>query len=222
MSLKDDLLSLIPEDKKQAGGTLLDTLNQQMVKYDSDIKELKAALREKDGIKPEDFAKLEKERDEFAAKNAEASSILKKLTKERDEFATKAQAESAANHKLLVDNGLTDALTKAGIRKELLPAARALLKEQGIISVESDGDIRRAVAKMSDGKALPLDEYVSKHFAVSEEGKAFIPAAGNSGGGTGGPGRSGGAAKTMSVAEHQSLPPKEQAAFFADGGSLVQ
>jgi hypothetical protein len=162
--------------------------NQQLL---DEVKGLKATLREQNGIKPEDFAKLEKERDELIAKNTEAAKILKQLTKERDDATSKAQAESAANHKLLVDNGLTDALTKAGIRKEFLPAARALLKEQGIIGVEADGDIRRAVAKLADGKLLPLEEYVSKHFAASDEGKAFIPADGNSGGGTGGPNRSG-------------------------------
>lgn len=185
------------------------------------LAEAKASLREKEGIKPEDFARLEKDLADERAKAAEASGILKKLTKERDDATNKAQAESAANHKLLVDNGLTDALNRAGIRKEFLPAARALLKEQGIISVEAEGDMRRAVAKMADGKSVALEDYVTKHFALSEEGKAFIPAEGNSGGGSGGPARQGGTAKTISMAEHQALSAQDQARFFADGGSLV-
>jgi len=162
-----------------------------------ELKAAKTSLREKDGIKPEDFAKLEQVNAELVAKLAETTGLLKKTTKERDDSIAIAQVELTANHKLLVDNGLTEALTKAGIRKELLPAARALLKEQGIISVESEGDVRRAVAKLTDGKLLPLEEYVSKHFAVSDEGKAFIPADGNSGGGSGGPGRPGAVAPDL-------------------------
>jgi hypothetical protein len=221
MSFRDQLSGFIAEDKRQAAESLFDTLENLLAKNANDINTLKASLREKEGIKPEDFARLEKENADLMAKNTEAAGILKKLTKERDESVAKAQSESAANHRLLVDNGLTDALTKAGIRKELLPAARALLKEQGIISVETDGDVRRAVAKLADGKALPLEDYVLKHFALSDDGKAFIPADGNSGGGAGGPGRIAGAAKTMAFAAHQALGPKDQAAFFEEGGTLT-
>lgn len=221
MSFREQLSGLIAEGKQQAAEALLDTLDRTLAQNAEDIKALKANVRAKDGLKPEDFAALEKERDEAIAKNTEAAKILKTLTKERDDATNKAQAESAANHRLLVDNGLTDALNRAGIRKEFLPAARALLKEQGIISVEAEGDVRRAVAKTADGKAVPLEEYVTKHFALSDEGKAFIPAEGNSGGGSGGPARQGGTSKTMSMAEHQALDPKDQARFFADGGSLV-
>ena len=111
---------------------------------------------------------------------------IKALAKERDDAAELAKSEQSANQRLLVDNGLTDALTKAGVRKELLAAARAMLKEQGIISIESEGDMRKAVAKLEDGKMLPLNEYIEKHFAASDVGKAFMPASRDSGAGASG------------------------------------
>lgn len=99
------------------------------------------------------------------------------------------ESERNANVKLLVENGITDALTKAGVIKELLPAARALIKEQGIVSIEADGDSRKAVVVMkADGKEerLSITDYVSKHFVASNEGKAFVSATINFGAGASG------------------------------------
>ncbi len=194
MKFRDQLAALIAEDKKKDAEPIFDALDRQLDGYDTDIKALKTSLREKDGIKPEDFTRLEHERDELKTALTDMQKNVKTLTKERDEYKTAAEKEIATSHRELVENRLTDALTKAGVKKELLPAARALLREKGVLSVKTEGDARRAIASLQkDGKAeeLSLEDYVEKHFATSDEGKAFIPANTDSGSGAGG-----GSAKT--------------------------
>jgi hypothetical protein len=160
--------------------------------------DLLGKLKKKDDGEGGKVAELESKIDDLTDQLAKATrdseKARKALEKERDDFKAKADAETSAVSRLVLDNGLTEALTKAGVRKELIPAARALLKEQGILSVKSDGDVRKAVAKLvKDGKEeeLGLEDYITKHFVASESGKAFIPPSGNSGAGAGGTGGAG-------------------------------
>lgn len=194
-----------------------------------DYKQIKKLEQKAEGKSPEDVlaleSKIEELTDQLAKSTRETEKTIRQLTRERDEAVAAADGERKAVTRLTVDNELTDALSKAGIKKELIPAARALLKEQGILEVESEGDVRRAVAKMmADGKEqrIPLGDYITKHFATSEIGKAFIPASGDSGGGAGGVHFAGSAARTLTLAEHQALSPKEQSAFFEGGGKLIE
>lgn len=138
-------------------------------------------------------AELEAKVDELTEQNAtlkrDTDKAVKKLTSERDDAQTALTSERSAVSRLVLENGLTEELTKAGIKKELLPAARAYLRERGALSVESEGDIRKAVAIIKDkagDRKVSIDAYV-KEFASSDEGKAFIPAEANQGSGSGGP-----------------------------------
>ena len=142
-----------------------------------------------------------------------------KLAQERDSYKAAADAERVAVSKLILEGGLTEALTKAGVRKELLPAARALLRERGALTVKVEGDARKAVAS-KDGKELDLEAFVTD-FIGSDEGKAYIPAGLNSGGGAQA-GNGGAAAKTMPLAQYAALSGKDQAAFLRDGGTLTE
>lgn len=87
-----------------------------------------------------------------------------------------------------VDDGLTSALIEVGVSKELLPAARALLKERGVIEfVEEDGKFS-AVAKTDAFGDIETLKYVQE-WAKSDEGKAFVPKpTGGGAQGGGGPG----------------------------------
>lgn len=141
----------------------------------------------------EENAKLQEQLDSQAKELKKSGESLKKLeadkAKVEQEFGTKLAGEQAAINRLLVEEGLTKGITQIGITKPAQVAAvRALLKEKGILSVEAEGDVRKAVAKlMKDGKEtkLDLDAYL-KDWATSEEGKEFVPAAQNQGGGAGG------------------------------------
>ena len=173
------------------------------------------AARDGDGGK---VAELEAKIEELTGQIAAEKKSAAKIAQERDAFKTAADAERGAVSKLILEGGLTEALTKAGIRKELLPAARALLKERGALSVKVDGEARKAIA-MKDGKELDLESFVSE-FVGSDEGKAYIPGGLNSGGGAqAGNGSAG--TKSMPLAQYNALSPKEQAAHLRDGGTLV-
>lgn len=159
----------------------------------------------------------------LAKVNAEKEQAIKKAAKIEEESAAAVNAEKAAVSKLLIDNGLTEGLTKIGVKPGLMSAARALLREKGIISIESEGDVRRAVAILKkDGKdtKFGLEDYLTKEFATSEEAKEFIEADAAAGAGAQGGARKA-AGKTMASDAFNRLPPKEQAAFIKDGGTLV-
>lgn len=187
--------------------------------------DLLGKLKKKDDGEGGKVAELESKIDDLTEQLAkttrDSEKVRKALENERDDFKAMAANEQTAVSRLVLDNGLTEALTKAGVRKELLPAARALLKEQGILSVKSEGDVRKAVAKLAkDGKEeeLTLEDYITKHFVASESGKAFIPASGNSGAGAGGNGGAGGSGAGKKWAE-MSL--KERTELFKTNPTLA-
>jgi hypothetical protein len=99
-----------------------------------------------------------------------------KMTKVETEKLTKQLGEKdAALQRLLIDGGLSDALAKAGVAPQSMDAAKALLRQD--VAIKSEGDDIRAV--MGD-KAL--SEAISE-WASSEQGKHFVAAPKNSGGG---------------------------------------
>lgn len=159
---------------------------------------------------------------EHAALQAQVEELTEKLTKtdkagktEIDKL-TKALAEKdGALHKHLIDAGLTDALVKAGVQAPLMDAVKAL--HQGKASIEVvDGNY---IAKI-DGK--PLSEFVTT-WAQSDQGKHFVSAPQNSGGGSQGGGGKG-AAKTMTRTEYdqKTAAGENLGSFFKDGGVLVE
>lgn len=119
----------------------------------------------------------------------EAQKAAKKATTEA-EASRKALADAEGfTQRLLVDNGLTEALTKAGVTNPVhLKYAKAELAKQ--VQIVSEGDTK--VAKIGD---KPLAEFTAE-WAKGDEGKFFVAAPMNSGGGAGGgSGGAGSAAK---------------------------
>jgi hypothetical protein len=108
--------------------------------------------------------------------NREATRQIKALTTERDTAKTALETESGFSRKLLVENGLTDALTGANVAPQFMPAARALLEKQ--VEVKAEGDSRTAVVGDKS-----LSDFV-KDWSQSDQGKVFIAAPANGGGGT--------------------------------------
>lgn len=130
-------------------------------------------------IDPADHAQLQTELDDTEAKLAMALKEAKAATKTADDAKKAFEGESKVAHNLLVDNGLSDALIANGVKKaSYLKAAKAMLAGQVVLTV--DGDKR--IAKVGD-KALA--EFV-KEWTGSDEGKSFVDAPGNVGGGAGG------------------------------------
>lgn len=164
--------------------------------------ELKEARKGKT-INPEDVEKLESRIEELTGQLSEAQKTAKKATTEAEK-ATKAMADAEGfTQRLLVDNGLTDALTKAGVSNPVhLKAAKALLSGQ--VQIAADGDTK--VAKVGD-KALA--DYIGE-WAKGDEGKFFVAAPNNSGGGANGGGGSGNKTTDLSKIE-----PNDKAARVA-------
>lgn len=165
-----------PEVKAAIQAAVDAAVNPLVAKRDELLGEVKK-LRKESAIKPEDLEAVERERDEYKTNLENAL----KESKTYKESATKAEellkAESTFNHRLLVDNGLTDELTKAGVTNPaFLKAVKSTLASN--IQVVTDGDKR--IAKAGD-KAL--SDFVAE-WAKSDEGKHFVSAPNNSGGGS--------------------------------------
>jgi hypothetical protein len=169
-------------------------------------------LRKGQQVDPAEVEKIEAERDAARAEAAEAKKQAAKTAREL-EGATKRAAEvEQREQRLLVDNGINEALAKAGVNNPALAkAAKALLVSQA--QVVADGDAR--VVKIGD-KAL--SDAVSE-WAGSDEGKHFVTAASNTGGNSqGGGNNSGGAAKTITRQAFEALSPASRMEHINAGG----
>lgn len=125
---------------------------------------------------------------------------LNKLYKSETERLSKGLNEKESYlQKLIVDDGLTNALTKAGVKPEYLDATKALLREKTALK-ENGGKYE---AQIGD---KPLSDYIGE-WAATDSGKAFIAAPQNTGGGATGGGSSGGqkSFKDMSEIERNTL-----------------
>lgn len=180
------------------------------------LAELKAA-RKGQAIDPAEVEKLEAKIDSLTGELTTANKATKDALKASD-AATKALGqETGFTQKLLIDNGLVGELTKNGVTNAAhLKAAQAMLRSG--VQIVVDGESR--VAKFGD-KAL--SDYV-KEWAGSDEGKHFVAAPVNSGGGAqGGGGKVQG--KTMTRKEFDSKTAAGDvslASFFKEGGALVE
>ncbi len=84
----------------------------------------------------------------------------------------------------LIDNGLAEAMIKVGVRPEMMSAVKAMLKTQTKIT-SADGNYQALIGDK------PLADAIAE-WASSDEGKHFVAAPANTGGGaTGGNGNGG-------------------------------
>jgi len=144
------------------------------------LREVKIARAKAKGVEidPNDFMALQTE-------NETLKSQLEKVAK--DNAKTVEQLQASLNEKdgalqsYLIDNGLNDAMLKAGIKPEFMAAAKAMLKSQTKLMADNG----QYSALMGD---KPLIEAIAE-WAAGDEGKHFVSAPANSGGGaTGGTG----------------------------------
>jgi len=203
----------------------LDTaIAKQAEKHDSDISGLKAKnaeliaanreLKKGAEIKPEDLTAAEDRADKAEASLADVTKQVKTMTAERDKAIKSLADEGGFTRKLLVENGLREALAANGVTNAAHQKAAMAMLSSGV-EITADGDSR--VAKVGD-KALAA--YV-KEWAGGDEGKHFVAAPGNSGGGAHGgkPGAQG--IKIMTRSTFDALDQSGRAAFAKDGGQVV-
>lgn len=149
-----------------------------LAKRDELLSEVKA-LRKGKQVNPEDVEKLESTIDELKSQLGEAQKIVKTATKEAESAKKALQDSEGFTQRLLVDNGLSDALAKAGVTNPVhMKAVKSMLAGQ--VQIVAEGDTR--VAKVGD-KALA--DFVTD-WAKGDEGKFFVAAPANGGGGSSG------------------------------------
>jgi hypothetical protein len=144
------------------------------------LREVKIARAKAKGVEidPNDFMALQTE-------NETLKSQLDKVAKDNAKTIEQLQAnlteKDGALQSYLIDNGLNDAMLKAGIKPEFMAAAKAMLKSQTKLMADNG----QYSALMGD---KPLTEAIAE-WAAGDEGKHFVSAPANSGGGaTGGNG----------------------------------
>lgn len=167
--------------------TELDTIGTRFAGIPEDLTAeqiLQLYQNEKDGKGPDvdkRLADLRSELDRKRAAEVQAKEAEIAAREQRIGFLT------GKIQKFTVDDGLTNALVDVGVTKELLPAARALLKERGVIQfLEEDGEFK-ALAKTDAYGDIETLRYVQE-WAKSDEGKAFVPKPTGGGAPGGGPG----------------------------------
>ena len=165
-------------------------------------------------IDPAEHAALQSELDATQAKLADATKALKAANAEAEKVKKAYESESKLTHNLLVENGLTDALTKAGVTNPVhLRAAKAMLSGQ--VQLVAEGDNR--IAKVGE---KPLADYVGE-WAKGEEGKYFVAAQQNGGGGAPGGAGKGGNVKSLTRTAFDGLDVAAKSKFIADGGTVT-
>jgi hypothetical protein len=170
--------------------------------------ELKDLKRKYDGVDPEDYRKLKDTKRKEGDDKASPEELRKKIEAEFSPLVEKEkQRGDAAESKLkslLIDNALTTALTEANIGKDFMKAAKALVQTSNKFDVTESG-------ATVDGQ--PVADFIKKW--VEGEGKAFVAAPANSGGGANG-GKSGsGAAGKQKRSE---MTASEKSAYVTQHG----
>ena len=170
-------------------------------------------LQKDAAIDPAEYQALSEAKDTAEAKLAEALKTVKQATTQAEKDRKALEAETGYVSKLLIDNGLTDALLKAGVKPEMSKAVKAMLAGQ--VSLKVEGDKRLAVV---GDKAL--GDFVTE-WAQSDEGKHFVAAPANQGGGANGGAQGAGKSKVMARGAYEQLQPEQKMAFIKDGGKLT-
>jgi hypothetical protein len=134
---------------------------------------------------------------------------LKTSKSESEKLQNALKEKDGALQTHLIDGGLSDALAKAGVRPEFLDAARAMLRSQAAIKSEG-GKYQAMIGEKGIAEAIT-------EWAASEQGKHFVSAPNNSGGGAQGgkPGVTGKAFSAMTSEERVALYRADPAAYEA-------
>lgn len=168
LTSKGDIKDLIEEAVAEAKEGL-EKKNKELL---SELKELKKGQQ----VDPAAVEKLERKIEEQDAQLTTANKEVKRLTGELGKTSKALEGESGFTQKLLIDNGLSDALVKSGVSNPTrLKASIAMLRGQ--VKVVAEGDVRKAMVGDKE-----LGAFVTE-WAASDEGKEFVTAKENSGGG---------------------------------------
>jgi hypothetical protein len=194
---------------------------QQLI--DDEVKGLKAKnaeliaevrkLTRESTINPDDFNALKEQNNELQDKLIEQGKALKLAAKQVDDAQKALKTESEFTQKLLIDNGISEALVAEKVKPGLLKAAKAILEKEAAIQIE--GDKRSALI---GGKPLKV---AIAEWAKSDEGKEFIAAPANQGGGAPGGSPTGNPSKIVNRQTFEAMAPGDKMLFSKSGGTVA-
>ena len=212
-----------PADKKIVKGLIDEALAALTAEHETDIAGLKSKNIEllaklKEASKGEnnaaEVARLETELEKVQTQLKDSVKLQKSAEKQNIELQKSLETESGTVRTLLVDNGLTEALTKANVPAQFMPAVKSLLSSK--VELKTEGETR--VAKVGDKS---LGEFITE-WSQGDEGKHFIGAPNNSG--TGAPGNKvpgANTSQTLTRAAFEALAPAAKMEFSTKGGTLT-
>jgi hypothetical protein len=167
-----------PEGKEALKAQIEEAVSGLAAKNKELLAEVKEARKSRT-IDPKEIEERDNEIEALKGQLNEAQKTVKEATKQAETFKKSLEGAEGFTHKLLVDNGLNDALAKSGVTNPVhLKFAKSVLASQ--VAIVADGDNR--VAKIGD---KDLASFVGE-WAKGEEGKFFVNATQNAGGGAGG------------------------------------
>lgn len=158
-------------DELKAAIEALEKKNRELL---GEVKTAKAKAKGAD-IDPAEHAALQQELENLREVSAKAEKVHQK---EVESLTQKLAAREAVLKGSVLENGLAEAMLKANVKPDLMPAVKAMLKERAALTEDGEG----FKALMGD---KPLSEAILE-WASSDEGKPFVLAADSSGGGAAG------------------------------------
>lgn len=157
----------------------------------ADLAKAKAKARGAD-IDPDEYAKLQTENEDL---KFNFTKVQKDLAKQTDTLTSQLKEKDSALTQYLIDSQLTDSLSKVGVLPQFMDATKSLLKSQATIR-NDNGSYQALMGEKSISDAV-------KEWAVSENGKYFVKAPDNTGGGSSGSGN--GNAPTQDMTSTQKI-----------------
>ena len=201
---EEELKAKIDEAIESATGGLAKK-NQEL------LAELKEARKGK-AIDPAEIDRLQSKIDALEVDLGTAAKAKKDQEKALKLAQDALASESGFTQRLLLDNGLTEALVKAGVATQFLPAVKAMLGTQA--KIVADGDSRKAFIGDKE-----LSEFVSA-WATTDDGKHYIAAPGNGGGGASGGSNNSSGAKVWTRERFDAASHFERSEFAKAGGKV--
>lgn len=201
----EELQALVEELK--ASNEAMASKNKELL---AEVKKERSKNKE---IDMDAYYKTLDELESVKSENAKLQGEIKLKAKDLEKLTSSLSEKEGALQGLLIDQGLTQALTDAGVPPSLLKYVKADLKSQAKLQ----GENGQYTAMIGD---KPLNDFIAEW--KDGEGKNVIIPPANSGGGSQGGGKVGEGSKTASRSQFEAFTPTEQMNFVKSGGTITE
>lgn len=144
------------------------------------------------------------------------SNARKPVERERDELKQRAEQAEGRLESLVIDSALTGAVSELKVATPYQKAVKAMFRDKVKVTEGDEGELV-AIIEGEYGEQ-PVDKYL-KEWSQTDEGKAFIEADRNNGGGARNPG--GGGGKPKNPWSKENWNETEQARIYKEQGRDV-